>query len=347
MGRKKRHHVIPQFYLRGFSENEKIGVLDLQKQEIRLGNVADVAVESDYFSLQSDQGVNYEDFLAVRESAAAAALHKVKSGTWPLDRNSIRDIAEFVIQLHLRVRSKRQVYTEIKAGIIKLLVSGAGREGVRSWIENAESAAISDARLDWEIAQLTSKGGVLLSHDPAQHVSMMEQLVPEVLSLLVSARPTLITFHRKSLIVSDNPVLLYPRADQAFELGVGMKTAGGWLIPLSRRQAIQFDLVSGISDQPVLPGSTWLANTLNQQFARTARRFIYAHPEDVKLLEKIEMDQRDREIENTFDIGGFTSPLQSYEEARVAAYDDKPALSISLQDLPWPIPGRQQNWPGS
>ena len=86
MTEKRRHHYIPQFYLRGFADPTTVGGKALLwVRDVRTGMTdrrtpKNLAVEVGYYAIETDQGSDYktlEDELARMEDRAAHALHKM------------------------------------------------------------------------------------------------------------------------------------------------------------------------------------------------------------------------------------------------------------------------------
>ena len=84
---KKRHHQIPQFYLRRFTspETAEIWTYDKQTGDVRPSLVKNTAYEGHLYSLTLDDGERFteiEELLARLEDKAAPLLEKGGSDGW-------------------------------------------------------------------------------------------------------------------------------------------------------------------------------------------------------------------------------------------------------------------------
>ena len=61
MPRSKRHHYLPQFYLRGFCRNNTLWIYDRKKNEFRKQTPINTAVQSNYYSFEGEDGKTNTD----------------------------------------------------------------------------------------------------------------------------------------------------------------------------------------------------------------------------------------------------------------------------------------------
>ena len=168
--------------------------------------------------------------------------------------------------------------------------------------------------------------------------------------MLTSLQWSLSVFQRKALVTSDHPVTLVPHEDHPRWSGVGLANAGGYALPLARR----LGLIIGAS--PHLPdlrvsGTAKLAASLNGNVVRNARKAIFHHPDDTEVLAGVQLPPQ-----RTMEIGPVSGDHFIREEGLFTGLDTDQlrALSppqadldrgFSLDDLPWPIPGRRFQLP--
>lgn len=86
MSHRRRHHFLPQFYLRGFVDPRTppghapfVWLRDLATGDVRKRSPKNVAVESGYYALDTHSGPDYDSVeaeLSEMESDAAMALRR-------------------------------------------------------------------------------------------------------------------------------------------------------------------------------------------------------------------------------------------------------------------------------
>jgi len=121
MSTPRAHHYLPQFYLRGFSRDDRLWVYDRYKNEYRNQTPKNIAVERDYYTIIDDNGkkkADIEKFFSVIEGKASPVIQKVDA------RNNIsteeRDILSiFMSFLKVRVPDFEKANDEYNEKIIK------------------------------------------------------------------------------------------------------------------------------------------------------------------------------------------------------------------------------------
>jgi hypothetical protein len=122
VARKKRHHYIPQFYLRGFASQEptdrrkpRLWVRDAHSGLVAQRTPEQIAVEIGYYAIETDQGIDFdtlENELAKMEDQAACALREML-GRPVGNRGSIPiEVEIFVAWLGCRIPWLRRIVVE-------------------------------------------------------------------------------------------------------------------------------------------------------------------------------------------------------------------------------------------
>ena len=78
----KRHHYLPQFYLKGFCRNEHLWVYDREKNEIRRQTPINTAIQTHYYSFENKDGeknTEIESFLSEIEGLTKPILGKISN----------------------------------------------------------------------------------------------------------------------------------------------------------------------------------------------------------------------------------------------------------------------------
>ncbi len=213
----RRQHVVSRFYLSGFADSQnQLRRVVLAAGESHLVAVGDATVIKDFYNIEFGGGVTdvfERQFSRVEEPAAAALQRVVRERKWPLEPDERNALAAWIALQYLRSEAIRTSQMQMRAETIRLLVGASGKQALRQHIETTEGAAISDARLDAEWADLTQPGGPRLQLDAFGHMRTVVELLPLTVALLVSMQWSLSVFERKTLFTCDHPVVLLPGAD--------------------------------------------------------------------------------------------------------------------------------------
>lgn len=349
----RRHHVVSKFYLTGFSDDaRRLTRVALPGIESHPVSVDDATVAKDFYNVRLPSGERsdvFERLWGQIEAPAAAVLNDVVRGVWPLPPRQKVTLASWIALQHLRGRETRASLTGWDAGMIRLVVGSSGKEALRRHIEKAEGAAVHDARLDAEWSDLTKPGGPTLEDHVEQHVDAIIDLVPPTAAMLADQQWSLDVFDKASLITSDHPVLLIPHKEQPRWMGVGLATAAGWAVPLTRRLALVTNASPGGPDtRPQGFDMRPLAHMLNKGVAAQAQKSVFHHPGDASLLDGVLLPQPaastwsgfggDDPIREEGLFGGL-SPEQMKAMSKIGG-GSSGGPSYSLCDLTWPIPRR-------
>lgn len=112
----KRHHYLPQFYLKGFGAAGRLWVYDREKGEIRAQGPKTVAVEKGFYAVRGPGGeldyAEVEERLGVVESQAAPAIRKIDEGG-ALELNERYALAMFVALLKYRTKAFERQSSEL------------------------------------------------------------------------------------------------------------------------------------------------------------------------------------------------------------------------------------------
>jgi hypothetical protein len=118
---KKKHHFVPQTYLRRFScidSPEEIWTYDMEKEEkinARISTIENTAFEKHFYSVTLPSGeriADMEDIIAGIEAKGAPILKKFLSDGLIQGQDKV-DLASFIALLHVRTASFRKLYAEL------------------------------------------------------------------------------------------------------------------------------------------------------------------------------------------------------------------------------------------
>ena len=358
MQETRRQHTVSKFYLRGFAdEREQVARIALPGEpRVRL-SIRDASVIKDFYSVELPGGERsdmFEKAFSEIEGPASRALDAIFGGTWPLSLEEKGNLGLWIALQQLRGEEVRASQSQIGADFIRLLVGVSGKQALRRHMEAAEGRVVGDEELDFEWRDITKPGGPTIMPNPIDHVRTVVELAPGLGGYLSESHWTLHRFRRRALVTCDHPVSM-DKAGRGAD-GVGLATADIFTVALSRRLALTIQPrrrlerftadTASVADFDV-EGTTASANSINQQTVREARRYVYLHPEDdvdprVQLPEPTTSSRmRGIGIDGLISEEGLgASDSQSPHPASFTGEGLESSDGVTLDDLPWPIPGR-------
>jgi Protein of unknown function (DUF4238) len=356
----RRQHVVSKFYLRGFAKDQRIvRRVELPGDNICDQSITDATVVKDIYSITLPDGTvsdAFEGMFADVEGVAAKALTGVViDKTWPLPSDQREALAAWAALQHLRGQSTRSAITEIQASLLGLLIRTAGKEPLRELISRSEGREIADGELNEEWADLTKPSGPDLVPQTADHLkSLMSLWNPTAASML--ARPwSIVHLKRKSLLTGDHPVSMIGGPGHPSSMGLGIMTAGAFLLPLDRHTGLIIgDFGMDGAPDIELPPTTALAKTFIDATVANTRRHLYHHPEDNPLHGIDLPSPRQSEITHTGgDIGGehgmLDRPISESQRRDARRIREASATNsgpgITFGDIAWPISNRMRRRP--
>lgn len=287
----RRHHVVPNFYLEGFSRNGTIRVADLATNKTFTSTVVNASVRRDFYSVDGSAGPvdTFEKLLARIESEGARSIKKIKDGVWPLQENDRRLLARYIAVQATRV--------EWIQGMM-----GEGLDRVRFLVEQmldeTNSGEEAGRGAYWE-ARDGSRTFVPLEDIRFRQNDFLASIVSGANSIepMIGGRPwVLMRLRRRALVTSDSPIGLLPGDGLAQESGVGFLNAAAVTFPISRKlgllmidplvpaaAGVHIDVVRAGSLDHVTPETTRMEKLFNHS-ASTGANQMYFHPDDERYL---------------------------------------------------------------
>ncbi|MFE3580742.1 DUF4238 domain-containing protein [Streptomyces vinaceus] len=297
---KRRHHTVPKFYLSRFAnERDQIIRVPLPGDKRATVSINNASVVKDFYLLETSRGVftdAIEDELGDIEGEAATAFHAVIDlAQWPPTDEHRRAIAKWAATQHVRVPRMRQRGDEIADLTLKMQVAVGGKPQARRLMEKTEKREISNEEVEKWWKKISNFDSYHVRQHPNTHLQLMLNLMPRAAWHFFNRPWGLMRFSRRALITGDDPVVLNPRDGASPYEGVGLVTAGSFLIPLDRRVALVINNTSHGDDYELEP-STFMANQINQMVALNAHRAIFHHPDDNPLKPLVIPKPADREM---------------------------------------------------
>lgn len=286
----KRHHYVPQFYLKNFAdESERVWVYDRATKEYRHQKTDQVAVIGHYYRIEKKDGTlsaEIERYLADEvEGPAATAMSKLERGEGITERER-SDIAVFVALQMTRVPDFEKRVMEMqekKYRKINKMLFPTLEETKRKIEESMDElktmgATDVDAQQMYEFIHKDEYGiEIPRQNNIRMMLEMASRAAPHFLHmdwLLMRAAKG------GAFITSDNPFTIIPPQDHAANsfLGVGLLTPGAKKgIPISPRATL-FMLDPGVRyGENTAPRDK--LRIFNSYFTQTSDRFIFARDE--------------------------------------------------------------------
>ncbi|WP_166788865.1 DUF4238 domain-containing protein [Cryobacterium sp. TMT4-31] len=259
----KRHHVVPQFYLRGFALAEQLTGIHIYNGR-RFSPVVERAASQNHFYRLADDYHNgplaLESAFSSVETETATIFRQILGGEWPLRFHDRRKLSFFIgVQLLRGPRYRRALMT-------------AGTTGTHT-----DGSAMTATEI---------------------HARQIATLAEEWIPQLVNRPWDLVRFTTRSLITSDSPVSSIKPADFDPERwsGAPFDVATEVLFPISRKLGLRMrdkNLVSSIDGRlraelghfdRMEPGTVNVEKHFNRSTAETATAFLYHHPNDARFV---------------------------------------------------------------
>jgi len=307
-GDSSRHHFIPQFLQKRFSNhNEQLAVIPLDGGNRRISNVLDIAVVSNFYTTidkNLGENVGFEIILAELDGLASGIISELVEGdAFAVSKSDLETLA-----LWIAVLNTRDPYTR------RLFEAVADREIKKDLLENVSVEKVRE-RLEHNLGRTPAEDEIEALLDLAESLDRIEitphqnDLVVGFLDAALFCQPfiarrslSVIHFREPGLILSDRPVVLASRSDSP---GMrGMAHAEQILIPVSRRTALLLRKDDSIPMNVMNISADERMTSLNQSVLLNARTEAYCHPDDVHQLNGLKFPDVDRPLLQTdSDIG--------------------------------------------
>lgn len=287
-GDPRRHHFVPQFYLRRFADGDgRLGVIDLHKPKARrTATVGDVAVIKDFYTVVHTKGHDttiVESVLAEIDGQAARLISRVAHGVIPLAGLDRFHFSLWLAMQAVRGPGPRRQMEAFGATMAKFEIAmGATRERARRTLAERDGAEPSEAQIE-ALLEAARRGA------PGVDIVVPQNaLVPAMLKLgfdtgvfLYERQWTILHTEAPGVLTSDQPIALYtePQNRQPFE-GIGIATADEILVPLDRSHVLVAHELHDFPTGILRVRGAELAD-LNRQIVQFAHGEVYGHPDDI------------------------------------------------------------------
>lgn len=295
----KRHHFVPNFYLKGFAQvrdGEKYGqitVLTIKDQSSKTISTRDTALRSDFYSLTESFTESPDAFeRAMNENVETPATPVLRSiregGQWPLGSQDRSTLASFMALQWLRGPDYRQAVQTGIDSFERLLDHVQSADGLRRWSEHAgDPLAADESRRLWEHLRAWEP----LTIGSEYHVSLINQSHSETTQRILNRPWRMIHFPQPTLFTSDAPLSPLPGRD--INQGVFTLRSAPHFFPVGRsigivlgaeshpaitpsvRNGERDKCTTGTAKQSTLVGSAVVSGVIDR---------LFHHPEDAPLI---------------------------------------------------------------
>ncbi|WP_329623380.1 DUF4238 domain-containing protein [Streptomyces sp. NBC_01255] len=256
MSKPKKHHYVPQMYLRNFADaDNRAQVVRLEQQTSYAARINTIAAENHFhrFTVGGEETLYVEEMATKIEGHAAQPLLRLinpQKRVWPLPADERLTLAMFIAFQFLRVPVARDQFESLVAQLPDVF-------GLTP--------------VEFEDLDI-----------PLMHgASMVGDALPEGAGTLCNRSWTIVDFKLKALATSDVPVVVLPDENATLRTAAGLMSPGGLYFPLARRAGL-FIGPPGTSPQAdrIVSGNALLARSFNNATVQWARDCVFHHPED-------------------------------------------------------------------
>lgn len=285
---KHSHHVVPQFYLRRFADDQKmVREWDVGTQQRSEVPVKHATVIRDLYTTDHKNGGEldaFENILGMIESNAARVMREIlDEGHWPLTDRPRQRLSLWIAAQYLRTPRFRD-YMESQMNQVRSSLDGSS---IELWRIALRDLGWTDKEVDTRWAETLQYYASEGRQPRNVHVGWFKGLVFDASRDLFHRPWSLLRFDEPALITSDS--LVVPIREDVREPGIHLLSARLVHVALDRFTLLQILPAKGAlqpGDDPHLRGSQELATMSNIMAIEHADRHGYEHPADL-ILERL------------------------------------------------------------
>lgn len=291
----KRHHYIPQFFLKYFSQDKSnLWVFDRVKKEYRFQDTRKIASENKFYTYTvKGKEENLENLFGKIEGLAKPILDKLLIKE-EISMQEKADFSMFLAALRVRIPDFKKWTEESGEKMYKKFnkLTFSNREYVEKMIKKS-GKRVSEQEIDELMDFATDESRYYVKFPPGYWLGTMLRLSLDIADIFIDSNWDLYHFDKKyALLTSDNPVVLVPPKNYDPFYGFGLATVGTVkVIPLSSNICL---VTKELTKTPeiVHKDSTEkdLSRWFNRIVATNSDRFVFS-PEKGK-LEKLVKDTK-------------------------------------------------------
>lgn len=261
-GSPRRHHFIPQFFLRQFAGQQKrlipIALPNQNRQATKKAtHVKNLAVVKDFYTAETQVGQSAvaESFLGEWDGVAATLFREILTpDAWPLSAEKKAKLSIWIALLLTRSPRIRRQYEAMAETVVQF----ASRLG-----DDSASEQLSEIHQN-------------------RHIAFMFSSVEQMVEPIHRRHWTLVKFNADGLVLPDVSLIKLGGPPNP-QFGVGLDTAAELILPIGRRHLLSMRTYAGLtSDYVDIPAeaSKYLIPHFNNPLISGAYREAFCHPGD-------------------------------------------------------------------
>jgi len=278
----KRHHFVPQFYLRNFADGKRRLRMYARGRgaEPIVAMVKDAAVESGFYSVAHESGEKsqrVESVLSVIDDKAKAAVDAILRGGFPPERQAREDLAIFIALQTLRTPLDRRQYEAMVDYTQKVMLEGWTADYARERLQQTGLDTTDEAVAEIMDVVDNPEKYRFVPHQN-EHIKIMLSVATQVAPVIAARAWLLGACNTASFVTSDHPVVWRSAPNETNRhLGVGLGNAEEVYFPLDRHHVLMMALPGELPERRVeLPGDAVLF--VNHLVAESSHKWTYQQP---------------------------------------------------------------------
>lgn len=293
MNEPKRHHYVPQFYLRRFAVNDKLQLVHRDDLASSFSCSVGRAFAENYFYSQSAPDGGRDNsierlFSSHLEGPASRALERVVDLGKPPVRGLRERLALLIAFQFVRGQAVRRAVVEAERAIwakaashVALAIAREPDEDGRILSEDEVASFVSRASdpANWRFARHEGEEGDSPEQMGTLHLQRVVPIARDVAMGLIDRHWRILDFGAPVLVTGDEPVGLVGRSGEPGEL-LGIGNASKVVYPTDPKHALVLALASrgGSGGWCRSRGTQDMADVINRHVAYGCHRFIAHRP---------------------------------------------------------------------
>lgn len=281
MAEPKRHHLVPEFYLRRFANGQgRIALHRRATGQTKTISVRDAAVGVGFYTVLDEQGTPSQrvetSILQKLDDRAATALRRLASGPFPPAEADRSDLAMFIAFQALRGPAFRHQVEAVGDITAKLLLQHTTREDLSRPLEDGRIPSEEEVEAALFVIQNPDKF-TFQTHQNERIQTMLSLASKEFFPRIFQMSWILARCRKPRLLTTDNPVVYWrQRREQDRFPGVGLATADEVRFPLDPYRVLV--LVPDRVPERVLEIEPHTATMLARHVAAWSFDHVFHHP---------------------------------------------------------------------
>lgn len=286
-GDPRRHHYVPQFYLRRFARNDDLWRVRFDDPSAPTPVVVkDAAVIKDFYTtvdVDIGETVAVERVLALLDGEASGAVARLAFGVlFPPQLQDRLNLALWISMLCVRGPQHRRQMEAMADHAFKMHLSLIHNEDQAREHLRSDGVAPSDAEVQELLEAVEQMDSWEISPHQNDLVQMMLRLALHSTRYILGRYWTLLRFPEPGLVLTDKPLVMYQSPEKRSSwFGVGLATADELWLPLDRRTALILHNEEVVGERIIKAPPDHSVDDFNQAVVSQAYAELYCHPDDL------------------------------------------------------------------